>query len=327
MTGTGRGTGAGLGPGLLLRLAGIAAVVVAAVAWIAVAPDEAAARRAVPFDDPGRRFFAEGPMFAVECGYVGSSPVDPIVYPGQYGASHRHDFFGSTAVDADTTGADIEGSDTTCRVSGDSASYWAPSLFRDGEPVEPIGLTAYYRVAPGVDPEDVQPFPLGLKVVAGDAGADEPQPTEVVGWACGRGSTLTPEPQACPSTAPLEVRVTFPDCWNGEDLDSADHRSHMAYSGPEGCEGEHDVPLPRLTLVIRYPVFGDPSGLRLASGDPITAHADFMNGWSREALAREVRSCLQREVVCGIPDTTRTAYPEGVPTGYPEEHLDAAPAA
>ena len=42
-------------------------------------------------------------QFVVECGYSHSAPDDPIVYPGQPGMSHEHDFFGNVTTDADST--------------------------------------------------------------------------------------------------------------------------------------------------------------------------------------------------------------------------------
>lgn len=265
-------------------------------------------RRAAPVDEPNRRFFAAGGQFAVECGYSHAAPVDPIVWPGRPGRSHRHDFFGATAVDADSTGRRLLGSPTTCRHRADTAAYWAPSLLRGGEPVVPRGATAYYRVAPGVDPAEVVPYPLGLAAIAGDPTATAPQPAGVAGFGCGRGGTVTTgRIPHCASGAPLELRVTFPDCWDGEHLDGADHRSHLAYSGPDGCGGAHPVALPRLTLVVHYPVTGDPADLSLASGPAHTAHADFLNGWDEAALRREVESCLHRSVVCTIPESARAA--------------------
>jgi hypothetical protein len=292
----------------LAALACFGAGVVALAATTGPEPVEQAtvARRSAPSDAPNARFFAAGPLFAVTCDYARSDRIDPIVSPGQPGVSHRHDFFGNEAVEASSTGASLVGADTTCRHEGDTASYWAPSLLRDGEPVAPMHLTAYYRVAPGVDPAEVEPFPLGLAAIAGDGDAASAQPTSVVAWACGRGGAVSATPPRCDTGEPLQLRVTFPDCWDGEHLDSADHRAHLAYSGPDGCSDAHPVPLPRLTLVIAYPVWGDPSTLELASGPPITAHADFLNGWSESALATEVDACLNNEVVCGIPDSTRT---------------------
>lgn len=53
---------------------------------------------------------ADGPaigQFVVRCGYSHSLPDDPIVFPGQQGASHLHDFFGNTATDAFSTQASL----------------------------------------------------------------------------------------------------------------------------------------------------------------------------------------------------------------------------
>jgi hypothetical protein len=47
-------------------------------------------------------------------------------------------------------------------------------------------------------------------------------------------------------------------------------------------------------------VWGDPSGVLLASGGVLSGHADFMNGWDQRRLETEVRSCLHRKVVCGV---------------------------
>ena len=286
-------------------------VLVAGIGAVAVAAGDGNAPRvggrAAPVDQPNERFFADGAQFAVECGFSHSARVDPIVWPGQTGRSHRHDFFGATDVDAHSTGTDLVGAPTTCRVGADTAAYWAPSLMSSGQPVTPGRATAYYRVAPGVDPTEVVAYPLGLAAIAGDATAAAPQPRGVVGWGCGRGGPVAATIPACAGGSPLQLRVTFPNCWDGEHLDSPDHRSHLAYSGADGCGGDHPVALPRLTLVLHYPVTGDPVGLSLASGDPRTAHADCLTGWDEGALRREVESCLHRSVVCNIPDSARAA--------------------
>ncbi len=43
------------------------------------------------------------PQFVVECAYDHAAPDDPIVAPGEPGASHLHVFFGHTAVAGRTT--------------------------------------------------------------------------------------------------------------------------------------------------------------------------------------------------------------------------------
>ena len=265
----------------------------------------AGAAQGAPVDQPNGRFFADEAQFAVECGLVQQAAVDPIVHPGHAPAGHLHDFFGSVAVDEASRGPDLVGTATTCRVPADTAAYWAPSLVVDGRTVTPDVAIAYYRVAPGVDPEDVEAFPMGLAAVAGRADATGPQDPRIVGFSCGRATIVRAEVPTCPAESPVNLRVTFPDCWDGERLDAPDHRAHLAYSAGPGCPPSHPSALPRLTLVIHYPLSGELGAVALTSGPVTTAHADFLNGWEPDALARQVRACLHREVVCAIPDPDR----------------------
>lgn len=246
------------------------------------------------------------PQFKVECTYSHSSSDDPIVHPGQPGRAHRHDFFGSTATDAHSTPASLLGTDTTCQNRNDTAAYWAPALLRDGEPIEPTTGVAYYRPGPGADPAAVQPFPEGLVVIAGDQTATEPQALEVAAWHCGASPVLHSDPPSCPRTAPLGVRVAFPDCWDGEALDSDDHQSHMAYSEGGACPASHPVAVPQLIFEVHYPVTGDPADLALASGGVRSMHADFVQAWDQAALEREVRTCLNLAKVCGVVSNRAT---------------------
>ena len=76
----------------------------------------------------------------------------------------------------------------------------------------------------------MQPFPEGLALLAGDPLATSPQVGEAAGWTCGSRTTLSPVPPNCATTAPLHLVLTFPDCWDGINLDSPDHRTHATYS-------------------------------------------------------------------------------------------------
>jgi hypothetical protein len=85
--------------------------------------------------------------------------------------------------------------------------------------------------------------------------------------------------------------VIFPDCWDGTSLDSADHRSHTAYSVRGVCAPSHPVAVPRIALIYSYPVVGGP-GVELVSGGQYSAHGDFFNAWNRTELDRLVSVCL-----------------------------------
>ena len=98
----------------------------------------------------------------------------------------------------------------------------------------------------------------------------------------------------------MVLRLTFPDCWDGTNLDSANHRDHTAYSTNGTCPAAQPVPMVQLILAVRYRFDSDPSNLRLASGSMITGHGDVMNGWRFDELAKLTRLCLNRGEICGI---------------------------
>lgn len=245
-------------------------------------------------------------QFKVECGWSHAASDDPIVHPGVPGASHPHDFFGNTSTKADSTAVRLRSQDTTCQNKLDTAAYWAPALLVDDTPVTPIGSVAYYRPGPGVDPAVVRTYPAGLMMIAGDGSASEPQPLAIAAWHCGSSPVLHASPPACPDTAPLGVRVAFPDCWDGARLDSTDHQAHVAYSQDGRCPDGHPVPTPQLIFEVHYPVTGDPRAVSLASGGVLGVHADFLNAWDQEALEREVRVCLNGDNVCGVVSNRAT---------------------
>jgi hypothetical protein len=242
------------------------------------------------------------PQFVVVCTWSHRAADDPIVHPAEAGMSHEHDFFGSVATDASSTAASLLGTDTSCQThSADTAAYWTPTLYDDGRVVEPGRLYAYYRrpAITDLDPATIQTYPLGLAVIAGDMAASSPQPTSVVAWHCGASEAVSASPPTCPRGEPLALRVAFPPCWDGRQLDSTDHRSHLAYVVAGRCPTSHPVVLPELVVDVVYAFNGDPSRLRLASGDVRTGHADFLNAWDPDGLAQLVDGCLVREAACG----------------------------
>lgn len=215
---------------------------------------------------------------------------DPIVHPGGAGHSHQHEFFGNTTTNADSTYASLRTGETTCRIAADSAAYWVPTLYADGERVAPLKIHAYYlRGRPG----RVAAFPAGLKVIAGDSTATTAQSRAITGWKCSglRPGGLSATPVSCATGSHAVLFIRFPDCWNGEDLDSANHQSHMAYRVRGACPAGYPVRVPRLALNVHYEL---PTGtdLSLASGSIYSSHADFFNAWNQATLARLVRTSL-----------------------------------
>lgn len=234
---------------------------------------------------------------------------DPIVFPGQPGQSHLHSFFGSTVTDAYSTLGTLLGGGTTCDPAADRSAYWVPTLLDDGVPLEPEEAKVYYLTAHAV-PAAVQPFPPGLRMLAGTPSRTGPDGPSRYKWSCrGADASSTDDFAVCPEGHELELLLDFPDCWNGRDLDSADHKSHMAYGAGGACPTTHPVPVPRLQFKLRYPTSGGP-GVRIATGSGIhashggsgySAHGDFLNAWLPGTLEERIERCLWRELKCG-PD-------------------------
>ena len=242
--------------------------------------------------------------FVAFCDFSHRLMDDPIVFPGQPGLSHSHEFMGNTTTDAASTATSLLAGGTTCDPLTDRSSYWVPTLFdAEDQPVAIEHATFYYLV--NVDePSTVQPYPVGLKIIAGDAKATAPPNPPHFKWSClGAADSSTEEIVTCPAEAQLELLVNFPDCWNGVDLDSADHKSHMAYSAAGQCPATHPVVVPALQFKLRYATAGAP-GMRIASGPGYTAHADFFNAWEPAALENRLQ-CLHQLEKCG-------------PEGYPQ---------
>ncbi|WP_421119032.1 DUF1996 domain-containing protein [Aquihabitans daechungensis] len=299
----------------VLGVAAVIAVAVSAAVALGGGSDDTASQDAAPWTEraikpagpelpaaPERWIGPQGRtgQFVAGCRYTHSGPNDPIVHFGMKGMSHQHDFYGAVGTDQDATPEEMAADDTTCDKQADTAAYWHPALYDGDDVVEPLDLHAYYRAAPGVDPQDVEPFPFGLALIAGDQTATTPQAGEATGWTCGSRTHLSDDPPVCPATAPLHLVLTFQDCWDGAYLDSEDHQSHATYSRNGICPATHPVHIPQLTASIRFPIWGEGHDLRLASGNIYSAHGDFLNAWQPRGLQREIDGCIKRGVVCDL---------------------------
>lgn len=234
-----------------------------------------------------------GVNFVSMCTFSHRNTDDPIVYPGQPGRSHDHTFIGNDTTNAFSAVATMRGGTSSCRRAGDTAAYWAPTLIGpSGQAIEPRAATVYYRrrtLAP------LQAFPDGFRMIAGNSRATSPQGLMVTSWNCGPQAGVRPAANVptCPDAdrRGLALHVQFPDCWDGINLDSPDHQSHMAYSIRGRCPADHPVALPAIQLNLRYPTAGGP-GLVLSAGGQFSGHADFFNAWNQQELQRLVNRCL-----------------------------------
>ena len=238
--------------------------------------------------------------FVAGCPPSHRAPDDPIVTPGEPGASHLHEFFGNRDTDAFSTAKSLRAGSTTCQPRSDRSAYWVPVMFdSEGNPVEVIEGTFYY-VSAQTNRRDLRLWPPGLRVIAGYANENTP-PGGAARWSC-RGTGLPSERSIplCPEGSELELLLNFPDCWDGRRRDSRDHQSHMAYSIAGRCPSSHPVPVPALRYKLLYATRGG-DGVELSVGEDEAslAHGDFFDAWSRPALRRRVADCLKPRVKCG----------------------------
>jgi Domain of unknown function (DUF1996) len=97
----------------------------------------------------------------------------------------------------------------------------------------------------------------------------------------------------------LRLEVQFPSCWNGEDVNSANHKDHVRFPNQlktGKCPEGYGVRLPVLFYETIYAVaeFIKYEGQYvLSSGDPtgFGYHGDFINGWDVEFLQEALNTC------------------------------------
>ena len=236
--------------------------------------------------------------FVTRCTFSHRLSDDPIVKPNMPGTSHSHDFFGNVTTNAASTVSTLSNGGTTCINHNDHSGYWVPSLTVNGVLVQPRFANVYYQSA-GRPYKSVKTIPHGLEVVAGNAMATTPQSLSIVSWNCGADDDTAMSVTAPTCAAPtLTIHVNFPDCWNGKTLDSADHKSHLAYHGRRGaCPAGYPIAIPRVRVNVHYPTKGGP-GVALASGGQYSGHADFFNAWVPKELDRLVKTCINAGRIC-----------------------------
>ncbi|WP_353940469.1 DUF1996 domain-containing protein [Streptomyces sp. HUAS MG91] len=266
--------------------------------------------------EPPHRYFHE---FQAHCTVTHTKPDDPIVYPGQPGKSHDHTFMGNTTTDANSTTASLDKGPTSCLAPGDKSGYWMPTMLNGDKPVLPVGEQTIYYKAGVTDYTSVRPFPKGLRFVVGSpmqtAQEFRNHPGFVEGWECGDSFFNVDFPKDCPTTPSTQVNIRFqaPSCWDGKYLDTPDHKSHMSYpvvkpgTNNNVCPADHPVALPMIEFKMAFPVNGDLSKLRLASGPSYSFHYDFFNAWDDRTLKAMVDHCVVGGLQCD-------------PRGYDQSH-------
>ncbi|WP_420450784.1 DUF1996 domain-containing protein [Ilumatobacter sp.] len=256
--------------------------------------------------------------FRLICQFSHLAYDDPIVHPGEAGRSHLHMFFGNTAADASSDYDRLRTSgESTCQGGSlNRSAYWAPAVIdQDGDVRVPDFISVYYKgPGHGVDGEltDVVALPAGLRMIAGQR-LDAPLAESPHDWYCELDQEKSDTIPDCGPDEHVGVVLPFPTCWNGIELDSPDHRSHVAEpvrdeaSGQLSCPSTHPTALPQLTVGIWFSHDGDSSGWHLASdrspGGPefengASFHSDWFGAWDPEIQRRWTELCINDLLNC-----------------------------
>ncbi len=257
--------------------------------------------------------------FRTLCTFSHLAYDDPIVYPGQPGKSHLHMFFGNTSATADSTYESLRAAGGgTCQGGPiNRTGYWAPAMFdAAGKVVVPDDLIVYYKgeYADGAGIKAIATLPAGLRMIAGyDMATGSPDTN--FDWYCEVNQIKQQAIPHCADGERVGVQLRFPQCWDGLNLDSADHRSHLAHisytSGVAECPAGYPVHIPEITLTIWWTHDGDSENWYLSSdhmdgmthANGTTFHSDWFGAWDPtiqnrwlDDCIRALRSCIDGEL-------------------------------
>jgi len=242
---------------------------------------------------------------------------DPIVFHGLPGASHLHTFVCNDSVDANSTTESIVavGGSTCAGGTLNKSAYWFPAMIdtANGTPLAPISFLVYYKTGyGGVKPADVKAVPNGLRMIAGSAAGTPTSGTSASRFACIGGTDnigwQSAIPATCGNNTELMMEVSFPQCWDGVNLDSPDHKSHMAETTGSGCPSTHPVALPKIDYEIHYnatAVAARMAKWRLASDNyastspgGYSGHGDYLMGWDAPTMEKIMKNCDNPSIDC-----------------------------
>lgn len=172
-------------------------------------------------------------------------------------------------------------------------------------------MTIWYLQRKNTEAEKLHAFPAGFRMLAGDttkriAGRNDVA-TKAIFFSC-LDLVDHPDTNSIPAYKcryGMRAQIYFPSCWNGRDLDSSDHRSHMSYpASSDFAQGPCPAAFPIHTISLFYEVIyntalfddqwnGTSHPFVFSNGDATGYgfHGDFLNGWDVNVLQKAVDTC------------------------------------
>ncbi|MEU3611984.1 DUF1996 domain-containing protein [Streptomyces sp. NPDC006872] len=254
-----------------------------------------------------------------------------IVAPGvTNGAHHFHDYIGNQSNNAFASDDDLAKAETSCVDQSDKSTYYWPVLRLqngtqeqdakspgggiEGNAGEIVTAKQVTLTFVGNPSSKVTEMPRLLRIITGDAKAFVNGPANAnASWSCTgfEDRQLKDKYPLCPAGSDVVRTFRFQSCWDGANIDSANHRTHVAFAAPDGtCPAGFEA-VPQLVQRIVYDV--DAPSLQdggkttpLFAVDsfpeqlhkPVTDHGDFINVFD-EKLMREMVDCINEGRTCG----------------------------
>jgi len=294
-------------------------------------------------------------MLRFACSQLVVERTDPLVNPGMKFTPHLHQVVGGNAFNVTMDpNNDISktATCTSCSFKEDKSNYWTAVMFMhskngtykrvpqvgNGGPQGKLnnkgGLDVYY-----IPSGKTTAFKKGFRMLAGNAANTDNSKVKLsnichrcwtstnegnfVGGAPCTGTDTVAIP-ADPKCKMIRQTIIFPTCWDGKNLDSPDHQSHVAYgqgSGANGggaCPSTHPVKLPQIMYELMWNVneFADKSQWPTDGSPPFVysmniggsaAHGDYVFGWEGDTLQKAMDNGCNLDATCSKAGITKQA--------------------